>query len=246
MAEIAEELCLTQRYLRALEQNDLKSLPGIFFYKSFVRQYAGLLGVPAKLIQPGLNALTDDGQAARASPAPVRKLDPLVQASNQYYFADRRIGVPVGTLAAVLVACSVFYGWWNKPARLHLTQALTRAPATLVQPQTSTPTVQVAEVAGEDDMSHVVLNLSATEATWISITSDGKQIFSGMLQPSQTKTVSGLDAAKMKVGNAAGLEVRLNGKAIGPLGARGQVREILFTPGNNYQILEPTPPPSTL
>ncbi len=95
-------------------------------------------------------------------------------------------------------------------------------------------------------MSHVVLNLSATEATWISITSDGKQIFSGMLQPSQTKTVSGLDAAKMKVGNAAGLEVRLNGKAIGPLGARGQVREILFTPGNNYQILEPTPPPSTL
>jgi hypothetical protein len=242
MAEIAEELCLTQRYLRALEQNDLKSLPGIFFYKSFVRQYAALLGVPAKLIQPGLNALFDDSQTARASPAPVRELDPLVQASNRYYFADRRIGVPVGTLAAVLVGCSVFYGWWNKPARPHLT----KAPATVVQPQTSAPTVQVAEVASEDDMSHVVLNLSATEATWISITSDGKQIFSGMLQPSQTKTVSGLDAAKMKVGNAAGLEVRLNGKAIGPLGARGQVREILFTPGNNYQILEPTPPPSTL
>ncbi len=136
MAEIAEELCLTQRYLRALEQNDLKSLPGIFFYKSFVRQYAGLLGVPAKLIQPGLNALTDDGQAARASRLRCGNLIPLVQASNQYYFADRRIGVPVGTLAAVLVACSVFYGWWNKPARLHLTQALTRAPATLVQPQT--------------------------------------------------------------------------------------------------------------
>ncbi len=59
MAEIAEELCLTQRYLRALEQNDLKSLPGAFFYKSFVRQYAALLGVPAKLIQPALNAVTD-------------------------------------------------------------------------------------------------------------------------------------------------------------------------------------------
>jgi cytoskeletal protein RodZ len=242
MAEIAEELCLTQRYLRALEQNDLKSLPGIFFYKSFVRQYAALLGIPAKLIQPGLNALTEEGHAPRASPPPVRELDPLVQASNRYYFADRRIGVPVGTLAAVLVACSVFYGWWNKPPRPHLAQA----PVTVVQPQPSTPTVQVSEVAGEDDMSHVVLNLSATEATWISITSDGKQIFSGMLQPSQTKTVSGLDAAMMKVGNAGGLEVRLNGKAIGPLGARGQVRHILFTPGNNFQILEPTPLPAPL
>ena len=110
MAEIAEELCLTQRYLRALEQNDLKSLPGTFFYKSFVRQYAALLGVPAKLIQPALNAVTDEGQAPRSSPAPIRELDPLVQASNRYYFADRRIGVPVGTLAAVLVACSFSTG----------------------------------------------------------------------------------------------------------------------------------------
>ncbi len=236
MTEIAEELCLTQRYLRALEQNDLKSLPGTFFYKSFVRQYAALLGVPAKLIQPALNALTEESQSPRSSPPPVRELDPLVQATNQYYFADRRIGVPVGTLAAVLVACSVFYGWWNKPRRTHLTQA----PPVVVQPQASTPTVQVSEVANVDDMSHVVLNLSATEATWISITSDGKQIFSGMLQPSQTKTVSGLDAAMMKVGNAGGLEVRLNGKAIGPLGARGQVRHILFTPGNNFQFLEPS------
>src|ERR1700692_3277779 len=116
MAEIAEELCLTQRYLRALEQNDLNSLPGTFFSKSFVRQYAALLGVPAKLIQPGLNALTDGGPAPRASPPPVRELDPLVQASNRYYFADRRIGVPVGTLAGGLVVCSVFFGWGEQHA----------------------------------------------------------------------------------------------------------------------------------
>jgi cytoskeleton protein RodZ len=46
MAEIAEELCITQRYLRALERDDLSNLPGTFFYKSFVKQYAAILGVP--------------------------------------------------------------------------------------------------------------------------------------------------------------------------------------------------------
>jgi hypothetical protein len=47
----------------------------------------------------------------------------------------------------------------------------------------------------------------------------------------------------MRVGNAGGLEVRWNGKPIGPIGPRGQVRVVLFTP-ENFQILEPGPPPS--
>ena len=56
-AEIAEELCITQRYLRAIEQDDLKSLPGSFFYKSFVKQYAAILGLDEKVLQPGVDAL---------------------------------------------------------------------------------------------------------------------------------------------------------------------------------------------
>ena len=43
--EIAAELCLMPSYLRAIEKDDIASLPGVFFYKCFVRQYAELLGV---------------------------------------------------------------------------------------------------------------------------------------------------------------------------------------------------------
>ena len=98
--------------------------------------------------------------------------------------------------------------------------------------------MEVTTATGADGLNHVVLNLSATEKTWLSITSDGKPIFSGILQPSQTKTLTGMDVAKMKVGNAGGLEVRWNGKPIGPIGPRGQVRIVLFTP-ENFQILPP-------
>ncbi len=90
-----------------------------------------------------------------------------------------------------------------------------------------------------DGLNHVVLNLSATEQTWLSITtSNGKRIFSGILQPSQTKTLTAPEEAKMKVGNAGGLEVLWNGKPIGPIGPRGEVRVVLFTP-ENFQILQP-------
>ena len=103
------------------------------------------------------------------------------------------------------------------------------------------PSVDVTTAVGPDGLNHVVLNLSATEKTWLSITSDGKEIFSGILEPSQTKTLTGLYVTKMRVGNAGGLEVRWNGKPIGPIGPRGQVRVVLFTP-ENFQILAPSQP----
>ncbi len=84
----------------------------------------------------------------------------------------------------------------------------------------------------------VMLDLMAHEATWLSVSSDGKPVFSGILQANQTKSVGGKQFAKMRVGNAAGLEVRLNGKLLAPLGARGQVLIVLFTP-DNFQIFSP-------
>jgi cytoskeletal protein RodZ len=82
----------------------------------------------------------------------------------------------------------------------------------------------------------VMLDLMAHEATWLSVSSDGKPVFSGVLQANETKSVGGKQFAKLRVGNAAGIDVRLNGKLLGPLGARGQVLIVLFTP-DNFQIV---------
>ena len=84
-----------------------------------------------------------------------------------------------------------------------------------------------------------MVDLMAHEATWLSVSSDGKPVFSGVLQANETKSVGGKQFAKLRVGNAAGIDVRLNGKLLGPLGARGQVLVVLFTP-DNFQIVSPT------
>jgi len=86
--------------------------------------------------------------------------------------------------------------------------------------------------------SKFLLDLIAVEKTWLSVSSDGKPVFSGILAPRQSKTIAGKQFAKLTVGNAAGLKVRLNGKALGRLGARGQVLVVLFTP-DNFQIVSP-------
>jgi cytoskeletal protein RodZ len=244
MPEIAEDLCITQRYLRAIEEDDIKSLPGTFFYKSFVKQYALLLGLDETKLLAQVDAVTASEEplplpGANPKYHPLRQVDPIVADSNRRYFSDRRWGISVAALAVVLLGCSGFYTWWNKASQAGRQQAVNSASIIPVSNSTKpVPTVDVKTETGPDGVNHVVLNLSATETTWVSITSEGKNIFSGVLEPSQTKTLRASDVAKMKTGNAGGIDVRWNGKSIGPIGGRGQVREVLFTP-EGFKILPP-------
>ena len=179
-------------------------------------------------------------------PAPIRVLDPIVASSNQY-FSSGKIGAPMAALAIALLACSGFYSWWTRPPKQQnrVAEPAVARPSAAVRTDSTASTVQVSASTQPDDINgqdinHVVLNLSATEKTWLSITnSEGKQIFSGILQPSQTKTLSASEVAQMKVGNAGGIEVRLNGKEIGPIGGRGEVRTVVFTAPDKYEIVEP-------
>lgn len=271
IAEVAEELCITQRYVSSIERDEIANLPGFFFYKSFARQYAAFLGVDEKLLEPGLSAIAGPREPSlppeanapeSRQPAPVRALDPLVVDTNRRYFSDRRLGWPVAGLIAVVVLCSGIYELWSRipqrgvvpaaaPAQARSVAAPLAAPAaaaqTVVQPEALAVPVEAAAVsqtpgvdvsATTDGLGRVVLSLSATEKTWLSITSNGKKIFSGILEPSQSKTLTGAENATMTVGNAGGIEVLWNGKPIGPIGPRGQVRTIRFTP-ENFQILSP-------
>jgi hypothetical protein len=120
-----------------------------------------------------------------------------------------------------------------------VSQPVSQNPPSAGTAPAGTATVEVtaeAQTQTVDGINHVVLNLAATEKTWLSITSEGKRIFSGFLEPSQTKTLTGLDAARMTVGNAGGINVLLNGKPIGPIGKSGQVRVVVFTP-DNFEVL---------
>ncbi len=238
--EIAEELCLTQRYLCAIEEDDLKYFRGAFFYKSFARQYAVLLGVDPKNLEPLLVPVTDalfggSGEVsqhtsrARGSTedrATVRALDPLVEETNRPYFSRLRMRWSVAALAVMLVACSGFYAWWTRgPEAAAPPASVTQSPsATLLPPSFGT------------ESAPLVLTLSATERTWLSISTNGRLIFSGFLLPSESKTLSGMEAATLRIGNAAGIEIHWKGRPLGPIGARGEVRTVLLTP-QSFEII---------
>lgn len=247
LEEIAQELCIMPSYVRAIEKDDAANLPGAFFYKSFVRQYATLLGLNPAEFQAEMEAVT---AVAEPTPAvaekPIRVPDPIVEAGNKFNFSSRSLTAPMAALVLATAGGAVFYSWWKQPvvaADKSTVAVVEKAPEVLpvaVAPapetQSAEPTVAVTTTTGEDGLKHMQLTLSAKETTWLSISSGGKQIFSGVLEPAETKTLSGLEMAKMTVGNAGGIDVHLNGKDVGPLGAKGQVRVVVFTP-EGFSIL---------
>ncbi|MEO5924093.1 MAG: RodZ domain-containing protein [Bryobacteraceae bacterium] len=229
--DIAQELCLMPSYLRAIEADDLKNLPGTFFYKSFVRQYANFLGVSLDKLQADIQVLTALAEPETVVPEkPIRVPDPIAEAANRLDLSSRSWAVPMAALLVALVGGGGFYAWWKQPAAVPAPIVVSTAPAS---PE---PTVNVTTTTGADGIRRIELNLSASEETWLSISSGGKQIFAGVLEPDETKTVSGLEMARLLVGNAGGLNVQWNGKEIGPIGGKGQVRVVVFTP-EGFNIL---------
>jgi hypothetical protein len=152
-------------------------------------------------------------------------------------------------LILILLACYEIDGRWHKGGAVATERIESRAtaventqrpgapsPATARLSLASLSQVATGPAAGAPVTaaapagSRVELALSATEDTWLSVSSDGTPVFSGLLDANQTKTIDSKEFARLRIGNAAGLDVRLNGKPLGPLGAHGQVRDLLVTP----------------
>ncbi len=249
LAGIASEMRVSQRYLEALESNDISSLPGIFFARSFATQYARFLGVADKRFEAELEYLLGGfekppvpGQEPRRGGS---SLPPIPVPGGRFSVSWRRSVGPWLGLLGVVAICSVLYSLWLRYERMPAQtgqaaeKAQSRTPAAGKEAVSPQPPKQAAQHPAAEEPH--TLHIAAREATWISISSDGKQLFAGILAPSDVKRLTGLVKARVLVGNAGGVEVTFNGKPLGPIGPSGQVRLIVLTPEGS-QVLKPEKP----
>lgn len=260
---IAETTKIPRRILAAIEQEETSATQTPFFYKSFVKQYAEALHLNYSEIEEAVNANVRaipvplvPGQDHRAPDvAPIR-----LQGTGVRWV------MPIFSLIAVMAACSALYAVVQnaelphfaslqklaneaaseiktevKSAASSITPSKSRAESQLKETARSarleTPaqsSTGPAAVPGED----IFLRIAAVERSWLSIEADGKSVYNGLLQPADTKVFEGHETARIRTGNAGGVTVTFNGKEIGRLGERGQVRTVLFT-RDQYEILQP-------
>jgi hypothetical protein len=98
------------------------------------------------------------------------------------------------------------------------------------QPAPTVTTVAPAPAGGR-------VNIEASELTWVSLRNGvGAPMLARAFKAGDAQSFDMPNGATLRIGNAGGLKVSLNGTPLGPIGPSGQVREVVFKNGS-YKIV---------
>ncbi|MDP9264484.1 MAG: DUF4115 domain-containing protein, partial [Acidobacteriota bacterium] len=99
-----------------------------------------------------------------------------------------------------------------------------------VSTPSSQPGIDSAGASSPVTSEGFVVRVRAREDSWISISADGRVVMEGTLLAADTREVRARKSVVLKMGNAAGVEVFYNNKAMAPVGRPNEVKTVVFTP----------------
>ena len=242
LEQVTEWTRIGQPFLRAIEENRFDRLPSGLYTRSFIRQYARTLDL-------------DEEQLIASFKERVEQPIPPLPAPSSWPLHPPLMLSFCWLVVAVIVGGDVYALWENgrrslpdaRTSPIHLAQVGSQSDALVKkQPRQVVPTAdedRAPSVSAQTDRNlsrgaigimHVVF--WAREPVWVSIESDGRHVYIGMLEGQERKELEASGKIVALVGNAGGLEVSVNGNAIGSLGQHGEVRLLELTPGGVHVV----------
>jgi cytoskeletal protein RodZ len=218
LSEVAEQIRIRAVYLAAIEDEEWGTVGAPVYIRGFLRTYARFLGIDPEEAVAAFNR-TQPGQPAAGSSAQ----EPAPSVASR-----RRSGLLIwiaATVAMLLVAFVVYneLAWRGEQTAVAPTPAVTATPGagpTALPPPQSQPPNPAAEGANS-----LALVLSAP--SWLRVTVDGSVSMEGTFPAGTAKTFHGKNAL-VRIGNAGGVEIYVDGKDRGKLGKAGDVVEQAF------------------
>jgi cytoskeleton protein RodZ len=228
LEDVAAATRIRRTLIMNIEDDDYSACGGDFYARGHLRNIAVAVGLdPAPLLA--------EFDAARPEAAPARATE--VFEAETTTWKERRGGPNWSAAMAAALVLVIAYGLVQAfsgsgggghdvadPGRT------TSAPPSTSAPVSPTPSGDDSAVA-QAPRGKVTVAVRATDRSWVQVTTtSGQELFQGLLQPGQEKTFTDKTRLKLVIGNAGGVELTVNGSAIGAPGRRGQVARVQFTP----------------
>jgi cytoskeleton protein RodZ len=263
-SEIERSTHIRTRYLEALENGDLESLPSPVQARGFLRNYAAFLGLDADQV---VLQFTDQLEGNRRRPASegsppmperttVRRRRPAWLSSDLFVAVTISLTVLVVLLwggSRVLTAIQED-GQEATPSGFLLVSSPSPSPSLTIAPTQSadsgnlpaaTPspegTLPAALLGGGQVAEGINLRILVEKRSWLAVVVDGEEAFRGRAKPGDILEFQAQDLIRATTGNGDGLRVVYNGQDQGRLGDVGEVVTRLWDLNG---AITPTPTPS--
>ncbi len=213
------------RYLEALEEEEYSVLPGSTYTKGFIRTYAKHLGIdPEEVLSLYKNSTNE------VEPEIYRPVSNIPRKGSKWLKPALIALAGALALAVVIGIASLSKPEGNNISPEDITPPLPTVPQEEVvqQDENQPPTTPIEEeepaVITDPYNGEVVVQLVFTEDCWIRANVDGRPTLEGTFRKGVTKELRGNEQVELvRVGNAGGLNITVNGKTLPPLGASGAV-----------------------
>jgi len=206
VTQVSQQTRIRESIIRDIEQDDFSACGGDFYARGHIRSIAGVVGTdPVPLIR------TYD--AEHGPPGTIRAAD-VFEPSTPIKLRERR-SPSLSMIVAVVLLAIIGFGAYrlasgnggSKPAAAASHNATATArPSTRPSPA-PTPTT-----------NDVVIQLTATEDCWVQLTSssDGAQIYMGVIQAGSSMKWTEKKAVAVRLGNPGGVVLTVNGQRQNP------------------------------
>jgi cytoskeleton protein RodZ len=241
LEEISTATRIGVRFLEALENEQWDRLPGGVFNRGFIRAVARFLGLDEENLVGEYALLTQDkpekavwNTAASADRAATEKA------------SRRQVWVWALLVALVLLGGGGALAWREYGATLRSWRnPPSEPPAALTPP----PPASVAATGGRDAAAGATggntagnstpnaanqpemleLKVEATQATEVTVASDGKMVFEGRMKPGGAQRFKARERFDVSAGNSTAILMDLNGQTLAPPGLPGAPGKITLT-----------------
>jgi cytoskeleton protein RodZ len=230
LEEIANETRIGTRFLEAIETEDFHRLPGGVFNRGFIRSYAQRVGLDpaAALAQYDRLVRTEDPQL------------PTVARHSRFQSHFKVYPIALGALLLLFAAIYLVEGPETNVSQKAPPAPLLASPEPVVEAAPEPDPITIAAVAIEPSEAvpvepqpqELALELAANEETWMRVSRDGSPATEELLQAGAARRYTAQSSLDVTIGNAGGVNVKVNDRELGSLGQPGQVRTLLLTPDN--------------
>ena len=221
LSDVAEQIRIRALYLAAIEDENWKAIGVPVYVRGFLRTYARFLGIDPEEAVAAFN---------RTQPTPPPPPGEGERKSARRDVQTARRGSPLVWIAAAVAVLLIAFVVYNELTMRGIQFAPSTArgsatpSSTVAAPVISPPSPKrEAALAGANTLALV---LSA--ASWLRVTVDGNVSMEGTFPAGTSKTFHGKNAV-VRLGNAGGVEIYVDGKDVGKLGKSGDVVEHAFT-----------------